>query len=170
MTSAPPAASAAADPANALAPIVLETTVPCPPDRAFAYFTRDIARWWPLALYSCGGDAAQDVRFEPRIGGGLVETTRDGATHRWGTVSAWAPGERVAFSWHPGRDDSAAQWVDVTFAAHPAGTFVTLTHGGFEKLGERALAVKSEYQNGWPTVFGRLYPAWCTQSHEEDRP
>ena len=112
MTSAPPAANPDADPGNALAPMVLETTVPCPPERAFAYFTRDIARWWPLTLYSRGGADAQDVRFEPRVGGGLVETTRDGAAHRWGTVDAWDPGARIAFSWHPGRDDSAAQRVD----------------------------------------------------------
>ena len=158
-----------ADAVAVVTPIVLKTSVPCPPERAFVYFTRDIARWWPLATYSCGGDTAQDVRFEPRVGGGIVETTRDGATHRWGTVSAWAPGERVAFSWHPGRDDSAAQWVEVTFAATAAGSLVTLTHGGFEKLGDRALQAKSEYENGWPTVFGRLYPAFCSEAPKEDR-
>jgi uncharacterized protein YndB with AHSA1/START domain len=167
-TAASPAADAAA--AAAATPIVLETNVPCPPERAFVYFTRDIGRWWPLATYSCGGDAAQDVRFEPRVGGGLLETTRDGTTHRWGTVSAWAPGKRVAFSWHPGRDDSAAQWVEVAFVGNAAGTRVTLTHGGFERLGARARAVKSEYENGWPTVFGRLYPAHCTEAEKEVRP
>ena len=161
------AASPGAD-SPAIAPIVMKTSVPCPPARAFVYFTRDIARWWPLARYSCGGADAQDVRFEPRAGGGILETTRDGATHRWGTVSAWAPGERVTFSWHPGRDDSAAQWVDVTFAATAAGTLVTLTHGGFEKLGARAQQAKSEYENGWPAVFGQLYPAYCTQATKED--
>ena len=161
------AASPGADP-RGIAPIVMKTSVSCPPARAFAYFTRDIARWWPLARYSCGGADAQDVRFEPHVGGGILETTRDGTTHRWGTVSAWAPGERVTFSWHPGRDDSAAQWVDVTFAATAAGTLVTLTHGGFEKLGARAQQAKSEYENGWPAVFGRLYPAYCTQATKED--
>jgi len=164
-----PAAAAPAGDRAAVTPIVMKTAVACPPDRAFVYFTRDIARWWPLARYSCSGEQAADVRFEPREGGHLVETTRDGTTHRWGTVTAWRPGARVAFSWHPGRDDAQAQWVDVAFAATATGTLVTLTHGGFEALGERAQAAKSEYENGWPTVFGRLYPEWCGRAAEEER-
>ena len=163
-------ASAAVDAAYAATQIVLKTSVPCPPARAFDYFTRDIGRWWPLARYSCGRDEAKDVRFETRVGGGIVETTRDGTTHRWGTVTVWNPGEQVAFSWHPGRDDSAAQWVEVTFAATTAGTLVNLTHGGFEKLGERAAKAKSEYESGWPAVFGRLYPAFCAHAVSEDHP
>jgi uncharacterized protein YndB with AHSA1/START domain len=148
-------------------PIVLKTIVGCPPDRAFDYFTRDIGRWWPLARYSCGEAQAQDVRFEPCVGGGLIETTKAGATHRWGTVSAWQRGERVAFSWHPGGDPQRAMWVDVAFDANPAGTLVTLTHGGFEALGDRAATVKRAYENGWPTVFGELYTKYCEQANEE---
>ena len=170
MTTHSPAAASADAARAAVTPIVLQTAVPCPPERAFAYFTRDIARWWPLARYSCGGEDDADVRFEPCVGGGLIETTRDGTTHRWGTVSAWQPGTRVAFSWHPDRDDAQAQWVDVTFAATASGTRVTLTHGGFEALGARALAAKSEYEKGWPTVFGKLYPEWCARAAKEQRP
>ena len=38
-----------------LAPIVVDLVVPCPPDRAFDYFTRDIGRWWPLARTRSAG-------------------------------------------------------------------------------------------------------------------
>ena len=55
-------------------------------------------------------------------------------------------------------------------AATDAGTLVTLTHGGFEKLGERAAKAKSEYESGWPAVFGRLYPAFCAHAVSEDHP
>ncbi len=149
-------------------PIELKAVVPCPPDRAFDYFTRDIGRWWPLAGYSCGEENALDVRFEPRVRGGIIETTKDGTTHRWGTVTDWQPGVRVAFSWHAGRDDSTPQWVEVTFTANAAGTLVALTHGGFETLGERGFEVRTAYANGWPTVFGQRFVSYCTQRAKED--
>ena len=141
-----------------LAPIVVEVVVPCPPDRAFDYFTRDIARWWPLASHSCALADAIDVAFEPRVGGRLVERTRRGDIHLWGEVSAWQPGERVAFTWHPGRDASAATSVDVRFAAQSGGTRVTLTHGGWDR---RESGARDKYATGWQLVFAQRYAAYC---------
>ncbi len=48
------ASNVVADPQGTLAPIVVDLVVPCPPDRAFHYFTHDIGRWWPLATHSLG--------------------------------------------------------------------------------------------------------------------
>jgi uncharacterized protein YndB with AHSA1/START domain len=144
-----------------LPPIVMKVAVPCPPARAFDYFTRDIGRWWPLARFSCAGVDALDVTVEPRDGGALVEVARDGTRHRWGTVVAWEPGRRVAFAWHPGSDAADATRVEIGFAPTASGCLVTLTHSGFEALGARARKVKSEYENGWPDVFGARYPTWC---------
>jgi len=50
-------------------PIELDTIVPCTPDAAFDYFTRDIGRWWPLSRYSCSEARAAGVSFERREGG-----------------------------------------------------------------------------------------------------
>ena len=86
------ASNVVADPQGTLAPIVVDLVVPCPPDRAFHYFTHDIGRWWPLATHSLGEADAADVRFEPREGGRLIETRRDGREHTWGTVTTWQPG------------------------------------------------------------------------------
>ena len=147
-----------------LQPIVVTTVVPCEPLRAFDYFTRDIGCWWPLARHSCGGERAQDVRLEPHVRGGILETTRDGTVHRWGTVTEWAPGARVAFSWHPGRDEATAQWVRVTFEATRGGTRVTLTHGGFEALGDDAQRLHAGYASGWPPVLSGSYAAYCTRT------
>jgi uncharacterized protein YndB with AHSA1/START domain len=144
-----------------IAPIVMKVALSCEPMRAFDYFTRDIGRWWPLARFSCAGEDALDVAFEPRAGGALTERARDGTLHRWGTVSAWEPGRRVAFSWHPGGDGTEATRVEIAFTPTPAGCVVTLTHAGFEALGARARKVKSEYENGWPAVFGERYAGWC---------
>ena len=150
---------AAADPA--LAPIEIDVVVPCDAARAFDYFTRDIGRWWPLARYSCAEENAASVAFEPREGGRLVETARDGTEHPWGTVGAWEPGRRVAFSWHPARDPARAQWIEVVFRDVGDGTRVTLTHGGWDALGARAHESRDAYRNGWPTVLGRLYRDFC---------
>jgi len=159
-------ASAGAEAQGALPPIVLKVVVPCPPERAFDYFTRDLAHWWPLAEFSCAGADAVDVRFEPQVGGSIVESARDGTRHQWGTVREWAPGHRVAFTWHPGRDDREVTRVDVTFAATAQGTLVTLTHGGWDALGARGAKARTEYQNGWPRVFGQRFAEHCIQSPE----
>ena len=145
----------------AIEPIVVTVPLSCPPERAFAYFTRDIAKWWPLAKYSVCGDRAADVVFEPRSGGHLFETDRDGNMHVWGQVTEWNPPGRLRFSWHPGLEEAMAQWVEVIFAPNPKGTLVTLTHGGWEALGERALTTRASYAGGWPTVIGTLFASYA---------
>ena len=162
------ASPAAADPA--LAPIVLELVVPCSPDRAFDYFTRDIGKWWPLATHSLGEADSIGLRFEPRVGGRLVETVRDGREHAWGAVTTWRPGERIALSWHLDRDPTTAQWIVVEFNATPAGTRVVLTHGGWEKLPEGGAAMRANYARGWPKVFSKLYGAFCAAPEDAGSP
>ena len=148
-----------------LAPIVLKQQVGCPAARAFDYFTRDIARWWPLSEHSCNAGVADDppvdVAFEERVGGGLIETTRSGGKHRWGTVTIWEPGVRMAMTWHPGGDPAKAQSLDVTFAPNAGGTLVTLTHGGWDATRPGAVDVRKSYAGGWPVVFGKLYAGYC---------
>jgi uncharacterized protein YndB with AHSA1/START domain len=158
-----PVARAVGDPSSGLAPLVVEVTVPAPPGRAFDYFTRDIARWWPLGTHSVGRESAANVAFEGGAGGRLVETTRDGARCIWGTVDAWEPGARVRFSWHPGRDETTAQWVEVTFVAVTGGTRVRLTHGGWEALEDDAASTRDNYVGGWALVFSACYGAYCSR-------
>ena len=147
----------------ALDPIVIDLVVPCPPERAFDYFTRDIGRWWPLATHSCGEADAVALALEPRIGGLLVEHTRDGTRHVWGEVTAWEPGRRVAFTWHPGRGIDWATHVDVAFAAHPSGTRVTLTHDGWDARDDGARA-RENYADGWRLVLVERFGRYCSES------
>jgi uncharacterized protein YndB with AHSA1/START domain len=155
------ASPAVAESQGALAPIVIDLVVACPPERAFDYFTRDIGRWWPLATHSLGQAEAVGVRFEPREGGRLVETLRNGGEHVWGEVTRWQPGRQVAFTWHLDRDPATAQWVEVSFASHPGGTRVTLTHGGWERLGENGAQMRENYAGGWKVVFEERYGGYC---------
>lgn len=151
----------------AIAPIVIQVPLGCPPERAFSYFTRDIAKWWPLAKHSVCGDRAADVAFEPRSGGRLFETDGEGNVHIWGRVSEWSPPGRLRFSWHPGHEEATAQWVEVIFAPHPNGTLVTLTHGGWEALGARAAATRATYAGGWPTVIGFLFANYAKEKEQQ---
>jgi uncharacterized protein YndB with AHSA1/START domain len=147
----------------AIEAIVVTVPLGCEPERAFAYFTRDIAKWWPLAKHSVCGDRAASVAFEPRAGGRIVETDKDGDTHIWGVLSEWNPPRRLRFSWHPGHDEATAQWVEVTFAPNSTGTLVTLTHGGWEALGDRAVATRTSYAGGWQTVIGTVFAGYAEQ-------
>jgi uncharacterized protein YndB with AHSA1/START domain len=136
-------------------PVVKSVTVPIPPPAAVERFTAEIHRWWPVATHSMFGAQSAHVGFEARVGGRLFERRRDGEETTWGSVAAWEPPARVAFSWHVGRGPEGAQRVEVTFAPEPGGTgtVVTLVHSGWESLGERAVPMRDEYDNGWQLVF-----------------
>ena len=54
-------------------PIRKELTLAVAPERAFALFTEDVSRWWPMRSHSVGGDDAVGVSIEGRIGGQMVE-------------------------------------------------------------------------------------------------
>ena len=140
-----------------IAPVRKELQLACSPAQAFATFTTGMGRWWPLATHSVGQEAAESVVVEGRVGGRIVERTRDGAEHVWGTVTAWQPAERFAFTWHPGRSADSAQAVDVGFFAGDGGCRVVLEHGDWQVLGDRAGDVREQYDSGWDEVFGQRY-------------
>ena len=129
------------------------------PDRAFRLFTEGMAGWWPVRTHSVGEDRAETVVFEPGLGGRIYERTLDGDEHVWGTVTAWEPPGRVVFTWHPGRGPDTEQDVEVRFEASGTGTRVELVHTGWERLGDRAAAVRENYDGGWDLVVGERFAA-----------
>ncbi|SHH68090.1 SRPBCC domain-containing protein [Cognatishimia maritima] len=141
-------------------PIVKTVTVPVAPDRAFARFTTEIMRWWPVGRHSVSaghGEAAQDVVIEPRAGGAVYEIMHTGERTEWGVVSHWAPPAGFSMTWHPGNDPSLATELSLAFQAEGDGTRVTLTHSAWAKLAERATEVRSHYSSGWDHVLGECY-------------
>jgi uncharacterized protein YndB with AHSA1/START domain len=147
-------------------PVVKTVTVACTPEEAFRFFTADFGMWWPAATHSVVAYASQfkdkptTVVLEPRVSGRIFERTRAGEEHSWGSVLVWQPPTRVAFSFHPGRDDKEAQTVEVTFSAAPEGTSVVLTHSGWEKLSADARQARDSYNQGWEGVFVTAYPEY----------
>lgn len=141
-------------------PVRRTVDVRCAPAEAFRLFTDEIDTWWPLTTHSVGQAKATGCVFESRLGGRIYETHDNGALHLWGTVTAWEPPHRVVFSWHPGRDASTAQEVELRFTDTGGGTRVELEHRGWEILGERAAKLRDSYDSGWAAVLA-LFTESC---------
>ena len=137
-------------------PLVVSVTVPLEAPQAFRLFTAGMDRWWPSEGHSVTGLGARPV-FEARIGGRIYEVGPDGSRHIWGTVESIDPPGHVAFSWHPGREPESAQHVEIAFDQRGEETVVTLTHTGWEILGDRATETRSGYQTGWSLVLGQRF-------------
>jgi Activator of Hsp90 ATPase homolog 1-like protein len=133
-------------------------------DQAFALFTDGISRWWPFRSHSCAGDGACDVVFEPRVGGAVIELTRAGDRHLWGSLTAWQPPTHFSMTWHPAQPSELATCVSVRFTASDAGCVVELRHDGWGVRGAAAPSVRDEYQHGWVLVLGR-YAATAAKEH-----
>jgi uncharacterized protein YndB with AHSA1/START domain len=134
--------------------VLKSVTVRCPAEEAFRVFSEGVATWWPLETHSVGERSAKTCVLEGRVGGRFFERQEDGGEELWGTVTAWEPPLRLAFTWHPGRAESTAQEVEVQFTPVDGGTRVELVHRGWEKLGERAEEARNEYDSGWEFVLG----------------
>ena len=142
-------------------PVRKSVVVGCSVAEAFRLFTDEMESWWPLATHSIGQEDAKGCYFEGREGGRIYETGADGAIHLWGMVSVWEPPGRVVFAWHPGRQASTAQEVELRFGENDAGTLVELEHRDWEVLGEEASKTRAGYDQGWVLVLDR-YVARCS--------
>ena len=137
-----------------LPPLRRQVLVSCDPATAYRLWIDDIAAWWPIETHSVYGAEAR-VAFE---GDTIVETSADGETAVWGTVTEATPPALLAFTWHPGQSAEHASHVSVAFTPTGADdvTLVTLTHTGWEAYGDRAEAARREYAEGWIGVLDLL--------------
>lgn len=146
-------AETAPNPTHPLPPIRREVRVHCDADTAFELFTAHLGAWWPVGTHSVFG-ARASVAFEDGV---VVE--RHGSDRAvWGTVLRWERPAGFAMTWHPGQGPEQATEVAVSFEPDGDGTLVKLTHSGWERLADSAVA-REEYDGGWPHVlagFGQL--------------
>lgn len=109
------------------------------PAAAFEIFTTEIDQWWRRGpKYRIAGSRRGVMILEPQLGGRLFESYDSAAGPKvveTGRVTAWEPPARVVFEWRTSNfAPNEKTEVEVTFAASPSGTQVTVTHRGWSQL------------------------------------
>ena len=117
---------------------VVSVLVKVPPPEAFRVFTEEIDAWWRAGLRYRIGRQRSVVHLEPRLGGRLFESfeTRSGGhVKETGRVICWEPPSRLVLEWRAVNfaPDEKTE-VEVSFAASPSGTLVTVEHRGWSKI------------------------------------
>ena len=139
-----------------LSPIRRSVVVPESTDKAFHRFTSEFSAWWPRYTHSIGGRRVKRAVMECRVGGQIYEEHADGTRYMWGTVTAFEPPRRVAFTFHAAFAEAEAQQVVVTFDTEGTRTRVTLVSSGWERMTGTALRSRGGYKIGWGGVLGRF--------------
>jgi uncharacterized protein YndB with AHSA1/START domain len=121
-----------------VAAVTRSVEVPVDPGTAFRLFTDDIGAWYRGGAYSWNDpERAVGIRFEPGVGGRLLELYDDEArdVYEMGRVLAWEPGERLVFEFQSVHfpPDPLTE-VEVRFQSVAGGTRVTLEHRGLDRL------------------------------------
>ena len=136
-----------------LSPIVRSVLVSWGQEAAFRRFAADFGSWWPWRTHSIGGKRVARLVFEPRVGGRVYEEHADGRRFQWGTVLEWDPPARVKFTFHPAREASSAQDVEVRFLPEAGGTRLELTASKWENWGKGAARARKGYGAGWGYIL-----------------
>jgi hypothetical protein len=116
------------------------TVVAVDPATAFEVFTEEVDAWWKHGpRYRAGGDRKSTMRFEPGVGGRLLEVYDEEVleSYELGRVRVWKPGERLTFQMR-GRDLGPGEGteVEIRFEKVDAGTRVTVVHGGWDAFAD----------------------------------
>lgn len=137
------------------AAIRLSVTVPARPERAFEAFTKEMGAWWPLASHSICEDEAAEVIFEEHVGGRVYERSPQGQEQQWAKILVWEPPHRLVLEWRPNPEPGPRTEVEVTFTFAENATRVDLEHRAWERLGDDAEEVRSDYasERGWAAVM-----------------
>jgi uncharacterized protein YndB with AHSA1/START domain len=140
-----------------------EVTVEAPIERAFATFTQRFGDFKPKEHNLLGVPIAE-TRFEPHVGGHIVDRGEDGSECRWARVLAYEPPNRVVFSWDISpywqveADEAKASEVEVTFVAEtPTRTRLELVHRNLDRHGPgwEGVAAGVGDDAGWPLYLAR---------------
>jgi hypothetical protein len=141
--------------------VVRTVDVRVDPARAFRAFTDEIGEWYGSGPYSWNDpERAVGIRFEPGVGGRLVEIwdVHTGDGYEMGRIVAWEPGRRVAWTFRNVHMQAETTEVDVRFDPIEHGTRVTLEHRGLEVLPADELARAQRY--AWK-AFMELYAQYA---------
>jgi len=148
-------------------PVVKTIEVGCTAAHAFAVFVDKTTLWWPKDKHSVSagkGEVATDVKIDAQLGGAVYEIAPSGERLEWGKVTRFEPGVALALTWNPGGGAAADTLVEVGFEMTPRGCRVTLTHSGWEALGDSGTGMRNGYNSGWVHVFEERYHEACQKT------
>lgn len=141
------------------APIRKSLRVRAPQERAFRTFTQAMGSWW-IKGHSLIPAGQRDVVIEPRDGGRWYETGEDGSEQMWGRVLEWDPPARVMLAWQLNGDwrydPDFETTVEVRFVPDGDHTLVEFEHRDLERFGDKADAVRGDYESGMDGGWGQL--------------
>ena len=123
--------------------VIVSLRVKAAPRETFDLFTQEIGLWWqPNQLFQLTPRGDGQLRFEPGEHGRLVTDLPNGHTFEIGRISAWVPGERLAFSWRQATfTPDQTTHVEVRFeAAGEDETRVTVEHRGWDSIPQEHVA------------------------------
>ncbi|MCX7357482.1 MAG: SRPBCC domain-containing protein [Alphaproteobacteria bacterium] len=122
--------------------VIVSLRVKATPQEAFDVFTQEIAAWWkPNGLFQITPRGDGVLRFEPGEDGKLLTDLPSGKSFEIGRITAWAPGERLAFTWRQGTfATDQTTYVEVRFEALGDETRVTVEHRGWDRIPQEHLA------------------------------
>ena len=120
--------------------VIVSLRVRATPQEAFDVFTQEIAAWWkPNTLFQLTPRGDGVLRFENQER--LVTTLPNGKDFEIGRVTAWAPGEKLAFSWRQASfTPEQATFVTVLFEPVGDETRVTVEHRGWDAIPQEHVA------------------------------
>jgi hypothetical protein len=140
-----------------LAAVRVTVRVAVDPATAFDVFTTEIDEWYRKgATVLTRAPRGSTLRFEPCVGGRLLEVRDDGRPPvERGRITIWEPGQRLLFV------DRREAEVEIWFNPFERGTRVVLEHRGLDKLPPDAALKASQYS--WRKLVDYF------EQHMEDR-
>jgi uncharacterized protein YndB with AHSA1/START domain len=119
--------------------VTVTVTVSVKPATAFTIFTEETDLWWRKGpRFRIAGKQPGTLRFEPRVGGRLLEEVESPSGIRTfikGRISLWQPPERFEFDWWGVNfAEGESTHVQILFEEISSGTRVTLRHSGWAAL------------------------------------
>jgi uncharacterized protein YndB with AHSA1/START domain len=127
--------------------------------KAFETFVDAMGGWW-IKGHSLLKSPQQDVLIETRVGGRWYEIGEDGSEQDWGKVLAWDAPDRIVLAWQLNAewtyDPEFETTVEVRFTADGDHTIVDFEHRDLDRFGDKAEAVRGDYESGMDGGWGKL--------------
>ena len=116
--------------------MVVSTLVAVDPATAFEVFTAEVDAWWKRGpRYRYGPDRSGSMRFEPGVGGRLLEEYDAGDAFEVGRILVWDPPGRLVWEgMGREREPGKRTEIEVRFERADRGTRVTVEHRGWDRV------------------------------------